>query len=79
MEVTENLYEALLSIRLPREMRTLWIDQICIDQSSTEEKNSQVPLMTFIYSRASNVLIWLRKRKPPRWVEKSEELDWTSG
>jgi hypothetical protein len=79
MEVTENLYEALLSIRLPQETRTLWIDQICIDQSNTEEKNSQVPLMTFIYSRASNVLIWLGNHKPPRWVEKSEELDWTGG
>jgi hypothetical protein len=79
MDVTENLYEALLSIRLPRETRTVWVDQICIDQSNTEEKNSQVPLMTFIYSRASNVLIWLGYHKPPRWVEKSEELDWTGG
>ena len=77
MDVTENLYEALLSIRLPRETRTVWVDQICIDQSNTDEKNSQVPLMTFIYSRASNVLIWLGYHKPPRWVEKSEELDWT--
>jgi hypothetical protein len=76
MDVTQNLYEALLSIRLPRETRTVWADQICIDQSNTEEKNSQVPLMTFIYSRASDVLIWLGYHKPPRWVEKSEELDW---
>jgi hypothetical protein len=76
MDVTKNLYEALLSIRLPRETRTVWADQVCIDQSNTEEKNSQVPLMTFIYSRASDVLIWLGYHKPPRWVEKSEELDW---
>jgi hypothetical protein len=41
MEVTENLYEALLSIRLPRETRTLWIDQICIDQSHAEEKTAK--------------------------------------
>jgi hypothetical protein len=77
MDVTENLHEALLSIRLPRETRTVWVDQICIDQSNIEEKNSQVPLMTVIYSRARNTLIWLGYHKPPRWVEKSEELDWT--
>ncbi|KAH8667924.1 heterokaryon incompatibility protein-domain-containing protein, partial [Tricladium varicosporioides] len=59
MDITENLYNALLSIRLPEETRTVWVDQICIDQTNIEEKSSQVPLMTFIYSRASNVLIWL--------------------
>jgi hypothetical protein len=35
--------------------------------------------MSFIYSRASNVLIWLGNHKPPRWVEKSEGLDWAGG
>jgi hypothetical protein len=79
MDVTENLYDVLRGIRLPRETRTVWVDQLCIDQSNVEEKSSQVPLMTFIYSRASNVLIWLGYHTPPRWVAKSEELDWTGG
>lgn len=32
-QVTENLYEALVHLRRPREDRVLWIDAICIDQS----------------------------------------------
>lgn len=31
--VTENLYEALSNLRLPREDRLLWVDAMCIDQS----------------------------------------------
>lgn len=37
----------------------LWIDQICIDQSTVEERNHQVGLMSVIYARAIRVLVWL--------------------
>lgn len=37
----------------------LWIDQICIDQSSIPERNSQVRLMSAIYKRCKYVLSWL--------------------
>lgn len=37
----------------------LWIDQICIDQTNQAEKNSQVAMMSNIYSRAAEVIIWL--------------------
>lgn len=37
----------------------LWIDQICIDQSQTLERNSQVRLMSEIYRRCTFVLVWL--------------------
>jgi hypothetical protein len=37
----------------------IWIDQICIDQRSTEERNEQVALMSKIYRRASEVVIWI--------------------
>ena len=37
----------------------LWIDQICIDQSTVEERNHQVGLMSVIYARANRVLVWL--------------------
>jgi hypothetical protein len=77
MQIADNLWHALHSIRHPKEPRTLWADAICIDQSSTEEKNQQVPLMPFIYSRAKEVLVWLGQHKPPRWVEQSEPSDWT--
>ena len=37
----------------------LWIDQICIDQNTVEERNHQVGLMSTIYARANRVLVWL--------------------
>lgn len=37
----------------------LWIDQICIDQETVKERNHQVSLMSTIYARADEVLIWL--------------------
>ena len=39
--------------------RTLWIDAICIDQANSEERNQQVQMMSRIYTRSSNVCIWL--------------------
>ena len=63
MTVTSNLHHLLLHIRHPDGMRTLWIDQICIDQDKNperlQEKMAQVRSMAEIYSAASNVLIWL--------------------
>jgi hypothetical protein len=37
----------------------VWIDAICIDQSSMAEKSMQVPLMAEIYSKAYIVYVWL--------------------
>jgi hypothetical protein len=37
----------------------LWIDQLCIDQSSVSEKNHQVAQMGAIFSNAVQVLVWL--------------------
>jgi hypothetical protein len=39
--------------------RWLWVDAICINQESNEEKAQQVPLMRQIYSKATKTLIWL--------------------
>jgi hypothetical protein len=79
MLITNNLYEALRDIRLPGETRTVWVDQICINQNNVEEKEGQIPLMNTIYSRAQNVLVWLSNHKAPRWVENSREIDWAGG
>lgn len=38
---------------------TLWIDSVCINQSCTEDRNTQVQLMGKIYSKASVVRMWL--------------------
>ena len=37
----------------------LWIDQICIDQSSVSERNHQVGMMASIYSGCCETIIWL--------------------
>ena len=79
MSITQNLNLALKAIASSGESRTLWIDQICIDQNNLEEKAGQIPLMGSIYSRAKNVLVWLGDHKAPRWVENSKSIDWAGG
>ena len=59
LQVTANLVAALHTFRLSNTERTMWVDAICIDQESKDEKNSQIPLMREIYSRSSTTLIWL--------------------
>lgn len=76
MNVTENLWNALFHIRDPHRERVLWVDAICIDQSNNEEKSTQVPLMSFIYSRANEVVIWLGDYKGPRWVQQAHPSDY---
>ena len=58
-EVTINLEAGLRHLRENVNERILWIDAICIDQGSNEERNYQVPLMKTIYTNASIVRVWL--------------------
>ena len=59
-EVRQNLYDFLLAFR-NHEYNTefIWIDQICISQGHTGERNHQVQLMSTIYERCFWVVIWL--------------------
>ncbi|KAF2009591.1 HET-domain-containing protein [Aaosphaeria arxii CBS 175.79] len=59
VDVTTSLYAIMQQIRLPDHKRTLWIDQICIDQMNPAEKAEQVPLMGKIYSNCTRCLVWL--------------------
>lgn len=59
MKVTPDLVDALRCLRYKDRSRHLWIDQVCVDQKNTYEKNYQVALMADIYGRASTVCIWL--------------------
>ncbi|KAI0097878.1 heterokaryon incompatibility protein-domain-containing protein [Nemania sp. FL0031] len=84
IRITINLEAALRAIRNPLKQTCLWVDAICINQDDTEEKSVQVPLMGSIYSRASEVLVWLgpatrpiecflslaRRRTPPEPYQK---------
>jgi hypothetical protein len=65
--VTRNVLAILHDFRDKDEDRLVWIDSICIDQSSSYDKSIQVPRMDRIYSQAHMVLVWLG--------EGSEETD----
>ncbi|KAL2071907.1 hypothetical protein VTL71DRAFT_13142 [Oculimacula yallundae] len=56
--IRENLWQFLHSFRSNTDV-WLWIDQICIDQTTINERNHQVGLMATIYQKAANVLVWL--------------------
>lgn len=56
--VTKNCAQAMRLLRRTLQKVTLWIDSICIDQSSDEERSYQVKMMGDIYFRARNVIIW---------------------
>lgn len=59
LSVTANCEAALRRLRLQSFKRVLWMDAICIDQESTNERNHQVRLMSKIYSLAQRVLVYL--------------------
>jgi len=59
LHVTPNCESALRHLRQENGVRTLWVDAICINQSSMDDRNRQVRIMGDIYSKASLVLIWL--------------------
>ncbi|KAI4607255.1 hypothetical protein J4E83_009711 [Alternaria metachromatica] len=50
---------AVRRMRLSDRPRVLWIDAICIDQSSTTERSAQVAFMATVYSTAKHNLIYL--------------------
>ncbi|KAF5720992.1 het-6OR heterokaryon incompatibility (het-6OR allele) [Fusarium mundagurra] len=57
--ITDSLDTALRRLRLVGDSRCLWVDQICIDQTSLEERSEQVSIMRDIYSGATLVNAWL--------------------
>jgi hypothetical protein len=59
INVTVNLHSALRHLRYTEQVRILWVDAICINQSDLEERSQQVLLMASIYRQARGVLVWL--------------------
>lgn len=59
LDVTENLFAALLRLRDRALPRTMWVDAICINQDDLDERASQVGFMAKIYSHALRVIVWL--------------------
>ena len=56
--VTKNLYQALQELRA-RNITTVWVDRLCINQQDEIEKPRQLQNMTKVYSWAESVFAWL--------------------
>lgn len=56
--ITKNCERILSILRRRTEDRLVWIDQICINQTSNEDRTQNVRRMGSIYSRSRNVMIW---------------------
>ena len=58
--VRRNLFNCLAEYsRRIRQPASLFVDAICIDQSSTQERSAQVAIMGKIFQQAREVFIWL--------------------
>jgi hypothetical protein len=57
--VTRSLHQALRRVRSPTQLRTIWIDGLCINQTDDVEKSHQVQLMQRVFRNAHRVLVWL--------------------
>src|SRR5437868_3974792 len=59
VQVTKNLHTALQWLRKEDTTRILWVDALCINQNSNDEKNHQVGMMRRIYGCSVRTLVWL--------------------
>ncbi|KAK1572976.1 heterokaryon incompatibility protein-domain-containing protein [Colletotrichum navitas] len=62
--VSRHLHSCLMNLRREDSPLTIWIDAICINQNSNQEKNTQVPLMRDIYKGATELFVWLGESTP---------------
>lgn len=58
VQVTTNLESALRHLRA-KNLSTLWVDAVCINQKDKAEKNQQLLWMGAIYRRAQEVHAWV--------------------
>lgn len=68
-KIHTNLYNALHVLANTRPGVPLWTDAICINQSNSQERSSQIPLMFEIYRNACHVWAWLGKSSSGDGVE----------
>ncbi|MBE3048174.1 HET domain-containing protein, partial [Candidatus Bathyarchaeota archaeon] len=62
LPIKPNLAAALRSLRFPTQARKLWIDAVCIDQASDDERTRQVRYVRNVYKHAARVIVWLGER-----------------
>jgi hypothetical protein len=65
IHINDNLAKALPYLSAECKTGYLWIDQININQSSTQERNHQVRMMGDIYKKGERVIAWLGMARKP--------------
>lgn len=78
--IYENLWNLLNQLRSSEERTTLyyWMDALCLDQDSADEKAEQIPRMGTIYSEALRTISWLgRPDVSNTWI--SRAIDFLPG
>ncbi|KAK3675879.1 hypothetical protein LTR78_004071 [Recurvomyces mirabilis] len=70
ISIRSNLHQALEGMRLPDEVRGVWVDELCINQADHQEIAAQVTLMANIFSLASQVVVWLAEQETHMDVER---------
>jgi len=78
VKITRNLLDFLQTAKahnsFPHDSMPIWIDAICINQEDLDERAAQVRIMTWIYSCAREVFIWLGK--PVANLQDAKQLLW---
>ncbi|KAK4186793.1 heterokaryon incompatibility protein-domain-containing protein [Podospora australis] len=64
VSITQSLADALTDLRLATTDRLLWADAICINQTDSEEKSTQVRQMCSIYERSRRTVAYLGRNIP---------------
>lgn len=64
VQATSNLESALRNLRDSSRVLKLWVDAVCINQTDSTEKESQVRLMGWIYKSADHTIIYLGDATP---------------
>lgn len=59
IQATHNLEIALRHLRYPDKARTIWIDALCIEQGSIQERDKQVAIMGIVCLKAQLVVAWV--------------------
>lgn len=59
VSITRNCFEAIRQLRQVDRPRTVWIDAVCINQTSLIERGHQVEIMPHIYQQAATVIVYL--------------------
>jgi len=62
LRIHQNLKNALPYLAQRQSTLPIWIDAVCINQSDSEEKFTQIRMMHRIYGQATQVWVWLGRR-----------------